>query len=95
MTPFQASAHLLRWCYALLLIELCCLLWLNLQAQTFFKGLVLQHQCGAEPEIVCLPQVLQNTRSDGDWGDTLGHGLHEAVQCTGLTVPLHLVTATA
>jgi hypothetical protein len=87
--------HLLWRCYALLLIELCGLLWLYLQAQTFLEGLMLQHQRGAEPEIVCLSQVLQYTGSDGDRGNTLGHGFHEAVQRTGLTVPLHLVTATA
>lgn len=35
--------HLLRWCYALLLIKFRCLLRLNLQAQTFLKSLVLKH----------------------------------------------------
>lgn len=42
-----------------------------------------------------LPQVLQDTGSDGNRGHALGHGLHEAVQGAGLTVPLHLVAAAA
>lgn len=33
--------YLLRWGYALLLVEFCCLLGLDLQAQTFLESLVL------------------------------------------------------
>lgn len=44
---------------------------------------------------MCLPQILQNAGPDGNWGDTLGHGLDEAVQRAGLTIPLHLVAAAA
>lgn len=87
--------HLLRWSYALLLIKFRRLLRLNLQAQTFLKSLVLKHQRGAEPKVVRLPQVLQHAGPDGNRGDALGHGLHEAVEGAGLTVPLHLVAAAA
>ena len=68
---------------------------LNLQTQTFFKSLVLEHQGGAEPEVVGLPQVLEDAGPDGDGVDALGHGFHEAVERTGLAVPLHLVAAAA
>ena len=91
----KAGPHLLRWSDALLLIKLRCLFGLNLQAQPFLKGLVLEHQGGAEPEVVGLPQVLEHAGPDGDGRDTLGHGLHEAVEGAGLAVPLHLVAAAA
>lgn len=56
---------------------------------------MLEHQGGAEPEVVGLPQVLEDAGPDGDGGDALGHGLHEAVERAGLAVPLHLVAAAA
>lgn len=87
--------HLLGWSDALLLVELGCLLGLDLQAQPLLEGLVLQHQGGAEPEVVGLAQVLEDTGPDGDGRDALGHGLHKAVEGTGLAVPLHLVAAAA
>lgn len=91
----KAGPHLLRRSDALLLVKLGCLLGLNLQAQPFLKGLVLEHQGGAEPEVVGLPQVLEHAGPDGDGRDTLGHGLHKAVESAGLAVPLHLVAAAA
>ena len=91
----EAGPHLLGWSDALLLIELGCLLGLDLQAQPLLKGLVLQHQGGAEPEVVGLAQVLEDAGPDGDGRDALGHGLHEAVEGAGLAVPLHLVAAAA
>lgn len=89
------GGHLLRWCYALLLIKLGCLLWFDGQTQPLLEGLVLQHQCRPEPEVVSFSQVLQHTGSHGDWWDALGHGFYKAVQCAGLTVSLYLMTATA
>lgn len=88
-------SHLLRRRYALLLIKLGCLLRFDRQTQPLLEGLVLQHQCRAEPEVVSLPQVLQHTGAHGDRGDALGHGFHKAVQRTWLAVTLHLMTATA
>lgn len=41
----RMRTHLLRWCYALLLVKLGCLLWFDWQTQPLFKGLVLEHQC--------------------------------------------------
>lgn len=71
--------YLLRWCDALLLIELCALLGFTVQTETFFKGLLLQHECGAQPQVVGLAQVLQDAGADGDGRHALGHGFHEAV----------------
>lgn len=42
-----------------------------------------------------LSQVLEHARADGNRRHALGHGLHKAVECTGLTVPLGLVAAAA
>lgn len=87
--------YLLRRRNALLLIKLCALLGFTVQTQAFFKGLLLQHEGGAQPEVVRLAQILQHARPDGNRRDTLGHGFHKAVQGAGLAVPLGLVTATA
>lgn len=87
--------YLLRRCDAFLLIELCALLGLAVQAEALLKGLLLQHQSGAQPQVVCLAQVLQHTRADGNRGHALRHGLHKAVESAGLAVPLGLVAATA
>jgi len=87
--------HLLGGRDALLLVELGALLVLVVQAEALLRGLLLQHQSGAQPQVVRLAQVLEHTGPDGDGGHALGHGLHEAVQGTGLTVPLGLVAAAA
>lgn len=87
--------YLLRWCDALLFVELGALFGFAVQAEALFKGLLLQHQSGAEPEVVCLSQVLQHTRADRNRRNALGHGFHKAVQGTGLAVPLSQVAAAA
>ena len=85
----------MRWRDALLLVELGALLGFAVQAEALLKGLLLQHQRGAQPEVVRLAQVLEHAGPDGNRRHTLGHGLHKAVEGTGLTVPLGLVAATA
>lgn len=87
--------YLLRWCDALLFVELGALFGFAVQAEALFKGLLLQHQSGAEPEVVCLSQVLQHTWADGNRRNALGHGFHKAVQGTGLAIPLSQVAAAA
>lgn len=78
-----------------MLIKFCCLFRLDLQTQSFFKGLMFQHQRRTEPEIVGFTQVLQDAGSDGNGGHALRHGFHKAVEGAGLAVALHLVAAAA
>lgn len=87
--------HLLRWRDALLLVELCALLGLDVQAEALLESLRLQHEGGAQPQVVRLAQVLQHARPDGDGRHALRHGLHEAVERARLAVPLRLVAAAA
>jgi hypothetical protein len=92
----SVNPYLLWWSDALLFVELVgALFGLAVKAEALLKGLLFQHQSGAQPQIVSLPQVLQHTGPDGDRGHTLGHCLHEAVKGTGLAVPLSLVAPTA
>ena len=80
---------------ALLLVELGALLGLAVQAEALLEGLLLQHDGGAQPQVVGLAQVLEHARSYGDGRHALGHGLHEAVEGGGLAVTLCLVAAAA
>lgn len=92
---WQESSCLLRRRDALLFVELCAGLGLAVQTQALLEGLLLQHEGGAQPQVVRLAQILQHAGPDGDGGHALGHGFHEAVQGAGLAVPLGLVTAAA
>ena len=87
--------HLLWWRDALLLVELGALLGLDVQAEALLEGLRLQHERGAQPQVVRLAQVLEHARPDGDGRHALRHGLHEAVERAGLAVALRLMAAAA
>lgn len=91
----STECYLLRWSDALLLIKLCALLGFAVQAQALFKGLLLQHEGGAQPQVVGFAQVLQHTGPDGDGRHTLRRSFNKAVQGAGLAVPLGLVAAAA
>lgn len=92
----SVNPYLLWWSDALLFVELVgALFGLAVQAEALLKGLLFQHQSGAQPQFVSLPKVLQHTGPDGDKRHTLGHGLHEAAEGTGRAVPLSLVAPTA
>lgn len=95
LSKHALTLYLLRWCDALLFVELRALFGLAMQAEALLKGLLLQHQSRAKPEVVCLSQVLQNTWTDGNRRNALGHGFHKAVQGTGLAVSLSQVATAA
>lgn len=89
------TRHLLRWCDTLLLVDLGTLFGFRVETEALFKGLLLQHKSGSQPQVVRLAQVFEHAGTHGDGGHTLRHGFDEAVQGAGLTISLSLVAAAA